>query len=119
MTTTAAPRSNREICLATLRDTIVRCIHELVVNKVPYELREVRVQTALTDRTGQLLKTIAVAACGTETHDIGDAERVPDMPLRRGERRNLFRGQAGRVAGRFDGQRLDAPHQFVFGHRPR
>lgn len=64
---------NENRALATLRDTIVRCIHELVVNKVTYELREVRVQTALTDRAGQLLKTIAVMACGTETHDIGNA----------------------------------------------
>ena len=64
---------NENRALITLRDMIVRCIHELVVNKVTYELREVRVQTALTDRAGQLLKTLPLALCGAETHDIANA----------------------------------------------
>lgn len=65
-------RHNEHRALATLRDLIVRCVHELVVNEVRYELREIRVETALTDKAGQLLKTIPVALCGAETHAIGN-----------------------------------------------
>ncbi|QTD46668.1 DEAD/DEAH box helicase family protein [Ottowia testudinis] len=63
---------NENRALITLRELIIRCVHELVVNKVTYELREVRVQTALTDRAGQLLKTIPLALCGAETHDMAN-----------------------------------------------
>jgi type III restriction enzyme len=81
-------RHNESRALLTLRDLILRCVHELLVNKVSYELREVRVKTALTDNTGALLKTIPLALCGSETHVIGNpvvqekslyAERV--MPV--------------------------------------
>lgn len=81
-------RHNESRALLTLRDLILRCVYELVVNKVSYELREVRVKTALTDNTGALLKTIPLALCGSETHAIGNpavqekslyAERV--MPV--------------------------------------
>lgn len=64
---------NENRALAQLRELIIRCIHELVVNTVTYELREIRVQTALTDRTGQLLKTIPMALCGSESHAIANA----------------------------------------------
>lgn len=37
-------------------------------------------------------------------------------PFGSGKSRNLRRGQAWRVAGRFHDQRLDAPHQFVVVH---
>lgn len=69
---------NENRALVQLREIIIRCIHELVVNEVAYELREIRVQTALTDRTGQLLKTIPMALCGVESHDI-------DNPVVRGK----------------------------------
>ena len=63
-------RLNENRALLQLRDLIIRCIHELVVNTVAYEVREIRVQTALTDRAGQLLKTIPMALCGSESHTI-------------------------------------------------
>lgn len=66
-------RYNENRALLTLRDLILRCVHELLVNKVSYELREVRVKTALTDNTGALLKTIPLALCGKETHAIANA----------------------------------------------
>ena len=50
------------------------CIYELLVNKVSYELREVRVKTSLTDSTGQLLATIGVSLCGVESHGIRNSE---------------------------------------------
>ena len=67
-------RHNENRALLSLRDLIQRCIHELVVNRVTYDLREVRVQTALTDKTGALLKTIPVSLCGAETHDMTNAD---------------------------------------------
>jgi type III restriction enzyme len=51
-----------------LRDILTRCIHELVINKLSYELQEIRIATALTDKSGQLLKTIGVHLCGKEEH---------------------------------------------------
>ncbi|MEY4979446.1 MAG: hypothetical protein RLZZ352_1716 [Pseudomonadota bacterium] len=63
-------RHNENRALRTLSDLILRCVYELVVNRVSYELREVRVKTALTDNTGTLLKTLALAQCGTEVHPI-------------------------------------------------
>lgn len=63
-------KHNENRALLNLRDLIQRCIHELVVNKVCYELREIRVETSLTDKTGQLLKTIPFSLCGAETHNV-------------------------------------------------
>lgn len=65
-------KHNENRALLSLRDLIQRCIHELVVNKVCYDLREIRVETSLTDKTGQLLKTIPLSLCGAETHDVGN-----------------------------------------------
>lgn len=67
-------RHNENRALICLRDLIQRCIHELVVNRVTYDLREIRVETALTDKTGALIKTIPVALCGAETHDMANAD---------------------------------------------
>jgi type III restriction enzyme len=67
-------RHNENRALISLRDLIQRCIHELVVNRVTYDLREIRVETALTDKTGTLLKTIPVSLCGAETHALANAE---------------------------------------------
>jgi type III restriction enzyme len=43
------------------------------VNKVSYELREVKVKTSLTDAKGGLYKTIPVSLCGKEMHAIHNA----------------------------------------------
>ncbi len=67
-------RHNENRALLSLRDLVQRCIHELVVNRVTYELREIRVATALTDKTGALLKTIPMSLCGAESHDLANAE---------------------------------------------
>lgn len=66
-------RHNENRALTTLRDLITQCIYELLVNKVSYELREVRVKTSLTDNTGALLETLPVSLCGVETHTISNA----------------------------------------------
>ncbi len=63
-------KHNENRALRTLRDLIQRCIHELMVNKISYELREIRVETALTDQSGALLKTIPASLCGVELHDV-------------------------------------------------
>ena len=67
-------RHNESRALTTLRDLIQGCIYELLVNKVSYELREVRVKTSLTDSTGQLLATVPVSLCGVESHGILNLE---------------------------------------------
>ncbi|GBU14654.1 DEAD/DEAH box helicase [Polaromonas sp.] len=66
-------RHNENRALTVLKDLITRCIHELIINKVTYELREIKVKTALTDSAGVLLETIAVGQCGVETHPIINA----------------------------------------------
>ncbi len=65
-------RLNENRALAQLRSLIVRCLHELLVSTVRYEVREIRASTALTDKTGQLLTTIPLALCGAETHAIAN-----------------------------------------------
>lgn len=65
-------RHNENRALTSLRDLIQRCIHELVVNRVCYDIREIRIETALTDKNGALLKTIPAALCGAETHGIAN-----------------------------------------------
>ena len=65
-------RRNENRALTTLRDIILRCLHALIVNTVRYELREIRPQTALTDKNGQLLAEVAQALCGAETHAIAN-----------------------------------------------
>ena len=67
-------RHNESRALTTLRDLIQGCIYELLVNKVSYELREVRVRTSLTDSTGRLLATLPVSLCGVESHGINNSE---------------------------------------------
>ncbi len=67
-------RHNESRALTTLRDLIQGCIYELLVNKVSYELREVRAKTSLTDIKGQLLASIPVSLCGVESHAISNSE---------------------------------------------
>ena len=65
---------NEGRALVLLRDLMNRCVYELLVHKVTYQLRETRVKTALTDSTGALLATIPAALCGKEMHAIGNAQ---------------------------------------------
>ena len=62
--------TNENRALSQLTQLIKRCIYELLIQTVSYELLEMRVQTALTDCTGQLLETIPVSLCGNELHSI-------------------------------------------------
>ena len=64
---------NENRALAMLRDLTLRTIHALVVNAVEYDLREIRIQTALTDKAGQLVSSIPMALVGSETHAIANA----------------------------------------------
>ncbi len=63
-------KNNENRALLSLRDLIQRCVHELVVNKLSYDIREIRIETSLTDKAGQLLKSIPVSMCGVDAHDI-------------------------------------------------
>ena len=65
---------NEGRAVVLLRDLMNRCVYELLVHKVTYQLRETRVKTALTDSTGALLATIPAALCGKEMHAIGNAQ---------------------------------------------
>ena len=67
-------RHNESRALTTLRDLIQGCIYELLVNKVSYELREIKAKTSLTDSAGELLATIPVSLCGAENHGISNSE---------------------------------------------
>jgi type III restriction enzyme len=62
--------TNESRALAQLSELIKRCIFELLIQTVSYELLELKVKTALTDNTGQLLETIPVSLCGNELHTI-------------------------------------------------
>jgi type III restriction enzyme len=73
-------RHNENRALSALRELMLRCVYELLVNKVTYELREVRVKTSLTDKKGNLLETLPVSLCGVETHAISNAE-IQDRSL--------------------------------------
>ncbi len=73
-------RHNESRALTTLRDLLLGCVYELLVNKVSYELREVRVKTALTDKNGQLQGSIAASLCGVEMHAI-DNPKVLERSL--------------------------------------
>ena len=67
-------RHNENRALTALRDVMLGCIYELLVNKVTYELREIRAKTSLTDKKGNLLETLPVSLCGVETHAIGNVQ---------------------------------------------
>ena len=64
-------KTNENRALRLLQDLILRCVYDLIVNKLSYEVREIHLKkTALTDKTGALLKTISAALCGADLHDI-------------------------------------------------
>ena len=67
-------RHNENRALTAMRDLMLACIYELLVNKVSYQLREIRVKTSMTDKSGNLLDLIPVSLCGVETHTIGNTE---------------------------------------------
>ena len=67
-------RHNENRALVTLRDLMLRCVYELLVHKVSYELRQTRVKTALTDNSGALLATLNVSLCGSEQHSLANPE---------------------------------------------
>jgi type III restriction enzyme len=62
--------TNEHRALTLLSELITECIYALLIQTVSYELLELKVQTALTDCTGQLLETIPVGLCGSELHSI-------------------------------------------------
>ncbi len=65
-------RGNENRALTVLKDVFIWCVYALIINKVSYSLREVRVKTALTDTTGALLETLPVASCGKEPYPIAN-----------------------------------------------
>ena len=67
-------RHNENRALTALRDLMLGSIYELLVNKVSYQLREIRVKTSMTDKNGNLLDSIPVSLCGVETHTINNSE---------------------------------------------
>lgn len=67
-------RHNENRALSALHDLMLGCIYELLVNKVSYELREIRAKTSLTDKKGNLLEAFPVSLCGAEAHAISNLE---------------------------------------------
>lgn len=67
-------RHNENRALTAMRDLMLACIYELLVNKVSYQLREIRVKTSMTDKNGNLLDSIPVSLCGVETHTLANTE---------------------------------------------
>ncbi len=106
-------RLNENRALVQLRELIIRCIHELVINTVAYELREIRVHTALTDRAGLLLKSIPMALCGSEVHAIAN-------PVVQGK--SLYKNQLMPVDSQIERRTTDESMQpaiTVFAKLPR
>lgn len=79
---------NENRALAALKSICLNCVYDTIVNKLSYELREVRVKTGLTDARGELLAEVAVSEMGKELYPIANpavAERSlyaeAQMPL--------------------------------------
>ncbi|WP_310626441.1 DEAD/DEAH box helicase family protein [Limnohabitans sp.] len=66
-------RGNENRALTVLKDVFTWSVYALIINKVSYSLREVRVKTALTDVSGALLETLPAASCGKEPYPIANA----------------------------------------------
>lgn len=106
-------RSNENRALTQLRDLIARCLQELVVNTVRYELREIRLQTALTDRNGQLLRSLPASLCGAESHAMTNAAV---------RERSLYQQDWMPVDSRIERETVDESNQHsitVFAKLPR
>lgn len=65
---------NENRALSALKDICIWSIYDLIINKITYELSEVRVQTSITDNTGALLESIPLTSCGKELFKITNAE---------------------------------------------
>lgn len=81
-------RHNEGRAFSSLRDLILRCVFDLLVHQVSYELRETRVKTALTDAAGALLPSIQASLCGTEWEPMTNPQLLarslyeqPGMPV--------------------------------------
>ena len=79
---------NENRALAALKDICLHCVYDTIINKLSYELREVRIKTGLTDAKGNLLPEVAVSEMGKELYAIANpaaAERSlyaePQIPL--------------------------------------
>lgn len=100
-----------------LRDLVNRCVYELLVHKVTYQLRETRVKTALTDATGVLLDTLPASLCGIEMHAMGNPEvrrrslfEDPHMPVdSQIERTTVDESHVSRIAVFAKLPKLDIP----------
>ena len=106
-------RHNEGRALTALRDVMLGCIHALLVNKVTYELREVRVKTALTDDQGQLYEHIAASLCGVEMHAMGNREV---------QARSLYTEAVMPVDSQIERDTVDESHQAqitVFAKLPK
>ena len=89
------------------------CIYALLVNKVTYELREVRAKTSLTDDQGQLHESIAASLCGVEMHAIGNREV---------QARSLYTDAVMPVDSQIECDTVDESHQAqitVFAKLPK
>ena len=106
-------RHNESRALTTLRDLVLGCVYELLVNKVTYELREVRALTSLTDKDGKLIASLAASLCGAEMHAIGN----PQV-----QARSLYEGSAMPVDSQIERGTVDESHQAritVFAKLPK
>lgn len=65
--------TNENRALTKLRDLMLSCVYDLIVNEIRYDVRDVSVKTALTDTTGALLSSIPASLCGVENYAIGNA----------------------------------------------
>jgi type III restriction enzyme len=63
-------KHNEIRALQTLSQIIQHSIVQLVVNTIHYNIKEIRIKTALTDATGALIPNIPTNLCGTELHPI-------------------------------------------------
>ena len=106
-------RHNEGRALTALRDVMLGCIYALLVNKVTYELREVRAKTSLTDDQGQLHESIAASLCGVEMHAIGNREV---------QARSLYTDAVMPVDSQIECDTVDESHQAqitVFAKLPK
>lgn len=65
---------NENRALATLKNICTYCIYELIINRVSYQFREIKMTTALTDKTGALLAHLPASACGKELYEMTNFE---------------------------------------------
>lgn len=104
---------NENRALASLKDICLNCIYDTLINTVSYQLREVRVQTGLTDAQGQLLGEVAVSEMGQALHTITNAEV---------QKRSLYAQAVMPIDSVIEGETVDESHHQavqVFAKLPR